>query len=125
MAKWTDERIIQAIANNGSIRAASRELKCSPATIYTRMKQDGFKEKVDAVRDSALHEASAQLSGSMTDAIKVLVDIMNDKDTAPQTRANAAAQILSYALRYSETAEILRRLEQVEQREGISNEKHS
>lgn len=124
MAKWTDERIIQAIANNGSIRAASRELKCSPATIYSRMKQDGFKEKVDAVRDAALHEASAQLSGNLTDAVKVLVDIMRDEQTAPQTRANAAQMVLSYGLRFADTTEILRRLEQLEQREGVNAKKY-
>lgn len=123
--KKSDEAIIAALVSCGSVKAAARECGVSALTIYRRMKDNDFRQKLDAVRDDALHEASARLSGSLADAVKVLTDIMNDEQTAPQTRANAAQMVLSYGLRYAETAEILRRLEQVEQREGISIEKHS
>lgn len=123
--KKSDEAIIAALVSCGSVKAAARECNISPLTVYRRMKDNDFRKKLDAVRDDALHEASARLSGSLSDAVKVLTDIMHDEQIAPQTRANAAQMVLSYGLRYAETAEILRRLEQVEQREGISIEKHS
>lgn len=121
----SDEGIISALVNCGSVKAAAAECGVSALTIYRRMKDNDFRQKLDAVRDDALHECSARLSGSLTDAVKVLTDIMNDEQTAPQTRANAAQMVLSYGLRYAETAEILRRLEQLELREGVTNEKHS
>lgn len=121
----SDESIIAALVNCGSVKAAAAECGVSALTIYRRMKDNDFRKKLDAVRDDALHEASARLSGSLADAVKVLTDIMHDEQTAAQTRANAAQMVLSYGLRYAETAEILRRLEQVELREGINNEKHS
>lgn len=121
----SDEGIISALVNCGSVKAAAAECGVSALTIYRRMKDNDFRQKLDAVRDDALHECSARLSGSLTDAVKVLTDIMNDEQTAPQTRANAAQMVLSYGLRFAETAEILRRLEQLERREGVTDEKNS
>lgn len=123
--KVSDENVILALVNCGSVKAAAAECGISALTIYRRLKADDFRKKLDAVRDDALQECSARLSGSLTDAVKVLCNVMNDEQTAAQTRVNAAQMVLSYGLRFAETAEILRRLEQVEQREGISNEKHS
>lgn len=119
----SDEGIICALVSCGSVKAAAKECGVSELTIYRRLKDDDFCQKLDAVRDDALHEAAARLSGNLSDAVKVLTNIMTDEQTAPQTRANCAQILLSYGLRFAETSDILRRLKQLEQREGV-NEKH-
>ena len=117
----SDEAIISALCNAGSVKAASRECGISPVTIYRRLQDDAFRQKLDAVRDDAMKEASARLSGRLTAAVDALAEIMSDKDTAQQTRANCAAQILSYGLRFTETCDILRRLEALEQQKEVEN----
>lgn len=117
----SDEAILIALCNAGSVKAASRECGVSPPTIYRRLQDDAFRQKLDAVRDDALKEASARLSGRLTAAVDALTEIMNDRNTAQQTRANAAAQILSYGLRFAETCDFLRRTEALEKMEGISD----
>lgn len=112
--KLTDECIIAALIRAGSVRAAADEMGIIPATIYKRMKKPGFDELYQAAKDDAIKTASAQLSGSLCDAVNVLREIMTDKETAAQTRANAAAQVLSYGLRFADTADIVRRLEALE-----------
>ena len=102
----TDETIIAAILEHGSIRAAAAALSCGERTIHTRMKKESFTKQ---------YKTAAA-------AVDTLTEIMNNTDVSPQIRINAAAQILCYAAKMTETTDIIERIEELER--NSSNEKY-
>lgn len=110
----TDEAIISALIENGSIKAAADRLGCTVRTIYERMKKPGFKDLYAQAKAEILKTATAKLQGNLTGAIDTLAAIMKDEETAKQTRANCAVAILQYAAKFTETTDIIERLEALE-----------
>jgi len=111
----SDEEIIAALIAQGSIKEAAAELGCTARTIYERMKKPDFKALYERAKGDLLKTVTARLQGSACKAVSVLEEIMGDPETAPQTRANCAASILQYTARYTETADIIERLEAIEE----------
>ena len=100
MARKTlqDEEIIAALIAQGSIKGAAASLGCAERTLYDRIKT-----------------ATAKLQGQVCGAIDTLTEIMKDEDTAKQTRVNSAVAILQNAARFTETIDIVERLEAIEE----------
>ena len=119
--RLTDEAIIAALVQAGSIKEAAKQLHCVPRTLYERMKSPAFNEMYTRARADLVKGATAKLQGYFNGAIDTLAAIMNDQDTAKQTRANCAVAILQYGARYTETTDIIERLEAVEAAHGIES----
>lgn len=112
--RLSDETIIAALVETGSVKEAAAALQCNTKTIYDRMKKPDFKTLYSQAKADVLKSATAKLQGKVCEAIDTLSGIMNDADAAKQTRVNAAASILTYAARFTETTDILERLEELE-----------
>lgn len=110
----TDEEIVAALITEGSIAGAAAALGCTPRTIYARMKTQTFKELYARTKGEIVKQATAKLQGTLCAAVDTLVEIMKDTDTAKQTRVNSAVSLLQYAARYTETTDIIERLEAIE-----------
>lgn len=122
MAKISDEQIIAALMAKGSIKAAAAFLKCSTRTIYKHMQSAKFKAMYTQAKADLLKGATAKLQNRLSAAVDTLSGIMADKTAAPQTRANCAVSILQYGHRYTETTDILERLDELEQTQrGLNN----
>lgn len=118
----TDETIIAAILEHGSIRAAAAALSCGERTIHTRMKKDSFIQQYKTARAEGIKAATAKLQSRTAAAVDTLTEIMNDNNVSPQVRINAAAQVLCYAAKMTETTDIIERIEELER--DSSNEKY-
>lgn len=116
-----DEAIIAALIAEGSVKGAAASLKCTVRTLYERMKKPEFKELYAQAKGEILKQATAKLQGNLCGAIDTLADIMKDEDTAKQTRVNSAVSILQYAARFTETTDILERLEAIEEAQALNN----
>lgn len=120
--RLTDEVIISGLIEAGSIKAAADRLGCTVKTLYERMKKTGFKELYAQAKAELLKTATAKLQGNLAGAIDTLAAIMKDEETAKQTRANCAVAILQYAAKFTETTDIIERLEALEDARGIDGE---
>jgi len=120
--RLSDETIITALIECGSIKEAAQKLGCAPRTIYNRMKAPAFKDLYSQAKSDMIRSATAKLQGHLTGAIDTLVTIMQDGETAAQTRANCAASILQYAARYTEETEIKEQLEALEETLRVTSE---
>lgn len=114
-----DEEIIAALIAEGSIKRAAASLKCTTRTLYERMKKPEFKTLYTQAKADILKTATAKLQGNLCGAIDCLVSVMNDEKTAKQTRVNSAVSILQYAARFTETTDIIERLEAIEEAQAI------
>ena len=119
--RLTDEEIIAALIAEGSIKGAAASLKCTVRTLYERMKKPEFKELYAQAKGEILKAATAKLQGNLCGAIDTLTEIMKDTEAAKQTRVNSAVSILQYAARFTETTDILERLEAIEEAQALNN----
>ena len=117
--RLTNEEIIAALIERGSIKAAAAILECSTRTLYERMKASDFKEQYAQAKAEIIKTATAKLQGHLCGAIDTLVAIMNDSQAGNQTRVNCAVAILQYGARFTEATDILDRLEAVEQAQNL------
>ena len=120
--RLTDETIIAALVEAGSIKEAAGKLGCTPRTLYERMKKPNFREMYNQAKGELMKTATAKLQAHLSGAVGVLVAIMNDTETAAQTRVNCAVSILQYGARYAESTDIIKRLEAVEAAQELRSE---
>lgn len=121
--RLTDEAIVGALIAEGSIKGAANALKCTPRTLYERMKKPKFKALYTEAKSNIIKTATAKLQGNLCGAVDTLSKIMKDEETAKQTRVNSAVSILQYAARFTETVDIIERLETIEEAQAMSDER--
>ena len=61
-----------------------------------------------------LQQNTAYLQAKIAQATLAIVEIMNNKETPPQSRISAARTVLEYALKLTEETEIVTRIEALE-----------
>lgn len=120
--KLADEQIIAALIECGSITDAAVKLGCNRKTLYARMAKQPFKELYSQFKSDMIRAAAARLQSATNTAIDTLYDVMTDESTAKQTRVYCAVSVLQYAMKFTETADIIERLETLEaaQSEGAA-----
>lgn len=109
-----DEKIIVALLLKPTIKEAAEHCGVSESLIYTRLKNESFKEKYEAERRKLLETNTAKLQGHISSAVDAMGEIVSDTSNAPQIRLNAADAIIRNSLKLTEQTEILRRLDELE-----------
>lgn len=84
------------------------------STLYERLKNPEFATKYRAACRDLLKGHTAALQAHMGQAIETMVEVMADKSNSPQTRVNAADNILRHGVKLTETVDILERLKELE-----------
>lgn len=120
--KLADEQIIAALIECGSITDAAVKLGCNRKTLYARMAKPSFKDLYSQFKSDMIRSAAARLQSATNTAIDTLYEVMTDESTAKQTRVYCAVSVLQYAMKFTETADIIERLETLEaaQSEGVA-----
>ena len=67
-----------------------------------------------------MQRAAAALNEQLESAAQTIQAIMQDNTAPPQTRVNAARTVLEYAAKYDEQANLLRRVERLEQQNELN-----
>ena len=109
-----DETIIAALIAEGSVKGAAASLNITSRTLFNRMKAPEFRELYAQAKAEILRSATAKLQNQVGSAIDTIVNVMKDPQVASQTRVNAAVSVLQYASRFTETIDIIERLEAIE-----------
>lgn len=100
MTKVTDEQLIAGLLQYGSIRATAAALHTGESTIYARMKNGEFKEQYLQARADLLRDAVQEIAQQRKIALQVISDVMQDKETNPATRLQAAQTIINSEGKY-------------------------
>lgn len=109
-AERKDELIIAALISNPTVAAAATACGVSQTQIFARLRTPAFKEKYDAARREILEQSAAYIQGMVSEAIRKMRDVMNDKNASPQVQLNAAEAITRNSLKLTEQADILTQL---------------
>ena len=112
----SNEKIMSALIATGSVRAAAKVACVSETTIRTRLNDTDFRAEYEKAKSEILTEACDALGARLTLAVDVLCDVLDSDATPATVKVSAADSILRQGLRYVEAANILRRLDALEQR---------
>lgn len=112
--KLSDEQIIAALIECGSITDTAAKLGCNRKTLYARMAKQSFKDLYSQFKSDMIRTAAAKLQKATNTAIDTLYEVMIDESVAKQTRVYCAVSVMQYAIKFTETADIIERLETLE-----------
>lgn len=98
----SNEEIIAALLQHGTIKEAAAAAKTTPRTIYDRFKDKDFRAEYAAAKNDIIRAAVFSINGKLAAAIDAVSDIMNDPETNPAVRLQAAQTIINNAGKFAE-----------------------
>ena len=114
----SNEAIINALIQFGTVREAAESIGCKPRTIYNRMNNDNeFIEEYNAAKKDITRKAVASFNNKINLAIEEIFSIMQDKNVNAAIRLQAAQTILNSGNKFAE------RLEKIEAAQIEEDEK--
>ena len=98
----SDEEIIAALINNGTIRAAAAAAGIAERTIYDRMKDRDFRAEYMAAKTDIIRAAVFTINGKLSAAVDTVSEIMQDPNTNNAVRLQAAQVIINNAAKFAQ-----------------------
>ena len=98
----SDEQLIAALLNNGTIKAAASSAGISERAIYDRMNTGEFQALYKAAKADLIRAAVFSINGKLQEAINTVAEIMTDKENNPAVRLQAAQTILNTACKFTQ-----------------------
>lgn len=113
-----DERVIAAFLNNFRMIDVIRETGLSKTTVY-RVKNDPEFQKVLRERKEAILKAAVnRMQGYLVNDVEILQGIIEDPDTAAQTRVNAIQILMNQLRDWTTITDITARLSALQETTG-------
>ncbi len=110
----SDERLLSSLLTSGSIPKTAHELGITRGAIYKRFENPSFRARYAELQGSLLESTVIELSVICGEAVETLRAVMSSTVASPQTRANAANYVLIHFARLTETADLARRITELE-----------
>ncbi len=98
----SNEEIIAALMNSGTLAQAAQAAGISSRALYDRMGDAEFRAEYRTAKAAILRQAAQTLNGRIAGAVDTIAEIMQDADANPAIRLQAAQTILSQAAKFSE-----------------------
>lgn len=112
--KVSRESAITALVASPSIKAAAAACGISEKTIHQWLNDPAFASALKAAQDATTRAAMRRVVSSVSAAVSVLEEIMQDISVTPAARVSAARTLLDSALRVHETQDIEERIAAIE-----------
>lgn len=97
----SNEEIIAALLNSGTIKAAAASVGLSERAMYDRMSDHEFKGQYLEAKADILRAAVCNINESLNGAIETIAEIMNNEKNNPAIRLQAAQTLLNNAAKFS------------------------
>lgn len=110
----SDEKLLSSLLTSGSIPKTAHELGISRGAIYKRFENPSFRARYAELQGSLLESTVIELSVICGEAVETLRGVMSSTVASPQTRVNAANYALTHFARLTETADLTRRITELE-----------
>ena len=98
----SNEEIIAALLQHGTIKDAAAAAGTTPRTIYDRMNDREFRAEYMEAKNDIIRKAVFTINEKLSAAIDAVEEIMTDKDNNPAVRLQAAQTILNNAGKFAE-----------------------
>ena len=98
----SDEQIIAALLDNGTLKTAAAAAGISERALYDRMNKGEFQALYKAAKADLIRAAVFNLNKQLQAAIDTVAEIMTDQDANPAIRLQAAQTILNNAGKFAQ-----------------------
>ena len=102
----SDEQIIAALLNNGTIKAAAGAVGISERALYDRMSKGEFQALYKAAKADLVRAAVLNINRQLQAAIDTVVEVMQDPDNNAAVRLQAAQTILNNAGKFAQRLQV-------------------
>lgn len=109
------QKFLPHLISSSTLREAAKSSGISEATVYRWLRQPNFKEAYRIARLEALQITVARLQSASASAVDTLLDVSISQTVPASARVAASKAILEYALKATETEELLTRIEKLEE----------
>jgi hypothetical protein len=117
--KKADEKLLLALACGATVEAAARQFKLSERSVYRRLADPEFRQRLREVRSDMVHRSSGMLTAAGGEAIKTMLALLKEP-ISPATRLGAARAVLELGMKLREVSEIDERLSALERQLGTT-----
>lgn len=111
----TDNQLISALLSCPTIKQASDEVGLSEQAVYSRLRKVDFREKLQSARNDQFQVISSKLEDANFKALNTLVSILDDSEVSAGIKVRASQTLLDLSLRNREQADILTRIQNLEE----------
>lgn len=98
----SNEQIIAALLQHGTVKEAAAAAGTTPRTIYDRMNDRAFRSEYMEAKNGIIRRAVFSINEKLSAAIEAVAEIMTDKDIAPAVRLQAAQTIINNAGKFAD-----------------------
>lgn len=102
----SDEQIIAALLDHGTIRAAAQAAGISERTLYDRMNKGEFQALYKSAKTDLVRAAVLNINRQLQAAIDTVVEVMQDPDNNAAVRLQAAQTILNNAGKFAQRLQL-------------------
>lgn len=107
---------LTALLAGRTVEAAALAAKVNPATVHRWLAQPDFQAAHRAARRELAQQGLALVQTLVCAAVGTVADILGDRTQPPSIRLRAAQIVLETTVRWIETDDLARRLEELEKR---------
>jgi hypothetical protein len=112
--KKGDTKLLLALACGASVENAARQSGLTERTVYRRLKDPAFKDKINAVRREMLTRAAGAMTAAAMESVKTLLDLQKPNQPGA-VRLGAARSILEIGIKMREVTDIEEQMAQVKE----------
>ena len=98
----SNEQIIAALMQHGTVKEAAAAVGISPRTVYDRMNTATFQSAYYNAKNDIIRAAVFSINEKLGAAVEAVAEIMQDPETNPAVRLQAAQTILNNAGKFAE-----------------------
>jgi hypothetical protein len=111
--KKAEDALLLALACGATVEAAGRQCGLSERTIYRRLREPDFRQRLQDLRSDMVQRTAGTLTAAATEAVRTLLDLQKPA-APPPVRLGAAKAILEIGMKVREVAELEQRLQALE-----------
>ena len=117
--KNADEALLLALACGATVEAAAHQAGVGPATVYRRLKDADFRQRLQRVRADMVQRTAGVLTAAGLESVKTLLELQQ-ANQPPAVRLGAARAVLDSGIKLREVADLEDRLAALEQQAAQS-----
>lgn len=111
----SDAKLLETLLTYGNAERAAQALGISRTAIFKRLQNDAFRAEYNAAQTAIVSAVALEMTAILSDAVGALHDVVTDDIATDNAKISASNALLTHCNRYIETANILRRLDALEQ----------
>lgn len=109
-----EELILSALLSCPTIKEAAEKSTVPARTINDYLAKPEFMARYQAAKADLVKRASDKIQGKMSKAVDVIDELMEDEETPPAVRLNAAKTLLEYGVEIHKNEQIIERIVRLE-----------